>query len=130
MKRIHDVLFPELGMEVKLIQLMGGGKEFDWMKNPAGMVELAKRADGIGPGMNMVVLKGSKVGDLKISNLVKDAHAAGLKVHPYTLRKDGKSLPEYAKDFDDLVDIFYRQIGVDGAFTDFPDLVVKALSKE
>lgn len=37
-------------------------------------------------------------------------------------------LPGYARDFQHLLDIFFRQTGVDGVFTDFPDLAVSYLA--
>ena len=44
-------------------------------------------------------------------------------MHPFTFRKD--SLPEYAEDFDELLRIFLGEAGVDGVFTDFPDLAAR-----
>jgi glycerophosphoryl diester phosphodiesterase len=36
-------------------------------------------------------------------------------------------MPSYADDFDDLLEIFLKDIGVDGVFTDFPDLTADYL---
>ena len=36
-------------------------------------------------------------------------------------------MPPYAKDYDDLLRIFFDEVGVDGVFTDFPDLTVQFL---
>ena len=54
---------------------------------------------------------------------VKQAHDYNLIVHPYTFRRD--SLPEYANSLDELFRMFYFIIGVDGVFTDFPDLTAR-----
>ena len=66
----------------------------------------------------------SDAGDLQITALIQLAHAAGLKVHPYTFRREANQIPGYAKNFDDLLDIYINRVGVDGLFTDFPDLTV------
>ena len=62
---------------------------------------------------------------LIINDMVKNAHQQGMKVHPYTFRKETSRIPSYASSFENLLDIFLYQIGVDGIFTDFPDLAVK-----
>ena len=49
------------------------------------------------------------------------AQARGLQVHPYTFRRD--ELPAGIDSFTQLLDIFIRQAGIDGLFTDFPDIV-------
>ncbi len=54
------------------------------------------------------------------SDLVPLAHRHGLAVHPYTFRAD--AVPAFAADFDGLMELFLVQAGVDGLFTDFPDL--------
>jgi glycerophosphoryl diester phosphodiesterase len=46
-------------------------------------------------------------------------------VHPYTLRRD--ELPAGIASFTELLDIFIGLAGIDGLFTDFPDLVVDYL---
>ena len=58
------------------------------MMTPTGLAEIATYADGIGPWLGYVVGN-----DLKPTGLVADAHAAGLKVHPWTLRKENGFLP-------------------------------------
>jgi len=88
------------------------------------MKKIATFADGIGPWKPMIVAENSTVGNLIISNMVKDAHTAGLLVHPYTFRKDAGRVPAYAKNFTQLLDIFLYQVGVDGVFTDYPDIAV------
>ena len=57
--------------------------------------------------------------DRKVTDFVKQAHAAGLKVHPYTIRTD--VLPKYARNAKELFQIYLGEANVDGVFTDFPD---------
>ncbi len=127
LKYIHDRLLPELDMDLKLVQLLDGAEEYRRFFTEDGMTELAGFADGIGPSIHMIVLKDSTADNLKITPLVKAAHQAGLKVHPYTFRMDKNMIPAYAKDYDDLLDIFLFRVGVDGLFTDFPDKTVDFL---
>ena len=101
----------ELKSELPQIQLMGAEKEFVPMLTAEGLAEIAKYANGIGPDKGMIE---------KDPDLVKRAHAAGLLVHPYTLRKD--LLPAKYSSFDNELNQFYNMYGVDGLFTDFPDL--------
>jgi glycerophosphoryl diester phosphodiesterase len=57
---------------------------------------------------------------------VSRAHRAGLLVHAWTLRADKEFLPaaykgDAAAEFQD-----FKRLGVDGVFTDFPDIAVRA----
>jgi glycerophosphoryl diester phosphodiesterase len=89
----------ELGWQGWLIQLLGGGasgagnSNFAHLRTPEGLRELAGIADGIGPAIGSI-LSGASPAERRISTLVKDAHAAGLLVHPYTVRAD--DLPKCA----------------------------------
>jgi glycerophosphoryl diester phosphodiesterase len=115
------------------------------MITPAGLAEIARYADGVGPwkrqfmGVKALSLgpDGKPVdfnGDgvvneadgvtVKNSNLVADAHAAKLFVHPYTFRTDRIFARDYAGGGSGkaAVNAEYRQmwaLGVDGLFTDF-----------
>jgi glycerophosphoryl diester phosphodiesterase len=144
LKRIRGELFPEFDIEIKLIQLIAEtdwgetmiyqeGKmvpyDYSWMLQTGGMDKISQYADGVGPWMGMIVENKSISYLLSVTDIVKDAHNAGLQVHPYTFRLDSGYIPNYASDFDDLLDIFYFQIGVDGVFTDFPDRAVDFLGR-
>ncbi|MBT8102662.1 MAG: glycerophosphodiester phosphodiesterase, partial [Gammaproteobacteria bacterium] len=123
LQRIRGELFPAMNMTVPLVQLLNTAPEFKAALTPAGMQMVASYADGIGPAMPLIVAPGSVAGTPQITNLVELAHDLGLVVHPYTFRRD--RLPVYANDYDDLLGIFLDDIGVDGVFTDFPDLTVE-----
>jgi len=94
---------------------------------PEGLAEVATWADGIGPN-KLLVQPISASGELLApTTLVADAHAAGLLVHVWTLRKDP---PFLATGYggDDLAEVLrFTELGVDGVFTDFPDRAVLAL---
>jgi glycerophosphoryl diester phosphodiesterase len=116
-----------------LVQLLG---ENDWneaaadytrLRTPAGLAEIAAYARGIGPWLPHLVLGKDETGKLKISSLVRDAHAVGLLVHPYTFRAD--ELPGVFTSFEEMLRTFFFEIQVDGVFTDFPDRAAKILQK-
>jgi glycerophosphoryl diester phosphodiesterase len=96
----------------------------EWIKKKDSLKEIAAYADGIGPELSMVVSEESIVGNVQATSLVADAHSAGLVVHPYTFRMESTEIPAYAKNYNDLLNIFLFQLGVDGLFTDFPDKTV------
>ena len=144
-KRINDQLMPELDMDLKLVQLiaetewketmrMENGKlvnyKYDWMFEEGAMDRISRYADGIGPWMPMLVSNESTPDNIIDTGMLKKAHDKGLTVHPYTFRKEKNKMPPYAKDFNHLLEIFLYQIGVDGLFTDFPDLAVKYIEQK
>ena len=120
----------ELGWEGHLLLLLSpsrkhpDGSSAEACFTATGMVELAKVADGIGPELSAIVSGKSKA-DRKVTDFVKNAHAAKLTVHPYTLRTD--ELPKFADSMDDAMGVLFTEARVDGFFTDFPDLPVKWL---
>lgn len=117
--------------KVRLIQLVaseggpadGAQPSYAAMLTPAGLKAIAAYADGIGPEKKLVVADTGKT-----TRLVADAHAAGLKVHPWTMRAENYFLPPADRAGTDprahgrLRDEIARQLaaGVDGFFTDFP----------
>lgn len=104
----------------------------DWtfaaMITPAGLREVAKYASAIGVDARLVVGP-----DGKPTPLVADAHAAGLKVHVWTLRRENRYLPPPLRIGSDpnapgnfaLTWRILRAAGVDGVFTDNPGSVPK-----
>lgn len=96
---------------------------------PEGLKWIASYAQGIGPLLDLVIPK-DKDGKLgKPTTLVRDAHAKGLVLHPYTLRNENSFLPaDFRRGSDPAAygDVFgayeaYFATGIDGIFTDQPD---------
>lgn len=111
----------ELDCPFKLVQLMGEGSWLDAATD--GIRDLSKSVDVIGPHLShLYELQGAKR-TLVASGLVRQAHDAGLAVHPYTFRTD--ELPPGFLSFEELVRFFVVDIGIDGLFTDFPDQVLQ-----
>jgi glycerophosphoryl diester phosphodiesterase len=122
-------------------------RTFNYFTTDAGLKEVAKYADGLGPWKVYIqstavrdangdgtigdengdgVINGADRKVLPPTTLVDRAHAAGLQVHTWTFRNEprrlayddhGDPLREYAR---------YFQIGVDGVFSDFADTAVEA----
>ena len=145
LRRLRQILLPERGMDLKLVQLIAetrwgttqvyrDGKivpyNSDWMQAPEAMPKIAAYADGIGPWAAMIVKENSTPEKIVFSAMVEAAHAAGLVVHPYTFRVEKEYLPAYAADFEDLLGIFFYRAGVDGVFTDFPDRAAAVLRRK
>ena len=123
----------ELGCKLQLVQLIGENSwgesdtDYDDLKTPAGLRQIADTADGIGPSLGQLVDTGGVDGQPVSTGMVKSAHAAGLTVHPYTFRADQlgpgfETLPE-------MVAWFAETLGVDGLFTDFPDQALRGLGR-
>lgn len=127
LKIIHDEIFPAEGVDLKLVQLIGGESSYPWMFEADGMGKLSAYADGVGPEKALVVARDSQKGNIRITDFVARAHAAGMEVHPYTYRLDPGQVPAYADSYEDLLDIHLFRADVDGVFTDFPDRAVDFL---
>lgn len=142
LQRIKRELMPRLGMDLPLVQLIAdtawgekkvesGGElvnySYDWMLEPGGLEKIAGYADGIGPWAMMLahLEKGQPVS----SGLLQKAHKTKLLVHPYTFRADPEQIPEGLGSFENLLQFFIDNLGVDGLFTDHPDKVVAYLSR-
>lgn len=144
LKRIKLELLPQLGMDLKLVQLLAytDWKEtqeknrenewinynYDWMFTEDGIKEISKYADGIGPAWYMVIdEKKSKINDIKITPLSSYILNEKLELHPYTVRKD--VLPNIFNNVDEMYEAVLNKAGSTGIFTDFPDTGVKFLEK-
>jgi glycerophosphoryl diester phosphodiesterase len=125
-------------------------RTFVTMVTPAGLAEIKKYADGIGPWKPYLLagkfadanndgkaddLNGDNAIDerdrtlIAPTNVVKDAHAAGLFVHAYTFRNEPRRLAsDYKGDPKAEYKRFY-ELGVDGLFSDFPDTAIEARDK-
>ncbi|WP_314249545.1 glycerophosphodiester phosphodiesterase [Streptomyces kutzneri] len=96
---------------------------------PDGLKWIAGFAQGIGPTMDLILPRDAAGRLGAPTTLVKDAHARGLLLHPYTARNENSFLPaEYRKGTDptaygDALGAFrtYFEQGIDGIFTDNPD---------
>ena len=88
--------------------------DFEAMHTTSGLKEVAEYAHGIGPDVNL--LENESGGS---SEMVVAAKKLGLFLHPYTLRADSQSIP--GVNFEALHKKLFKDLEVDGAFTDFAD---------
>lgn len=118
--------------DLRLVQLIEKDGDYASMTTPEGLRRIAAYADGIGPDKALVIAPDS-LGRLGApTDLVKNAHAAGLLVHPWTFRAENYFLPLSLKsglnpanpgDFDAELKAFLTA-GVDGLFSDYPGRAV------
>jgi len=133
--------------KAKLVQLIDSegspadapGFTYAEMTTAAGLKAIAAYADGVGPEKGYVVPTDGQA-LLPATAFVADAHAAGLKVHPWTVRAENHFLPAGLRippgatadadmirhgQIDAVLEALFRA-GVDGVFTDFPSLANEA----
>ena len=125
-------------------------RTFPDLLTPKGLAEIKTYADGIGPwkpylrSAKQVLGSDGKPQDLngdgKITDadrvllapteVVKNAHAAGLFVHAFTFRNEKELLvSDYKGDPKVEYAVFY-ELGVDGLFSDFPDTALAARERK
>jgi len=133
-------------LRVNLVQLTSAtGAPYDFVAagdprtyadlvTPAGLAQVARYADVLGPDKNQIVPRDASGALLAPTTLVRDAHRAGLDVVPYTFRNENAFLPldfrrgtdpaQYGNAFAEY-ELFFS-LGVDGLFSDNPDTAREA----
>lgn len=141
LRDLHDRILPAAGLRLPLILLMyGDGQPYDYtaggdprryadLATPAGLAAVATYAAGIGVHKGMIVPRTPEDRLGAPTTLVRDAHAAGLRVHAWTFRAENQFLPaehrrggapEAIGDLAGEISVFLDQ-GIDGLFSDHPD---------
>jgi glycerophosphoryl diester phosphodiesterase len=138
----------ELADEVRvpLVQLINStGAPYDFVEagdprtyadlvTPEGLEWVASYADGIGTNKDVLIPRDADGYLTEPTEVVDDAHAAGLIVHAWTFRDENQFLPRdfwIGDDPNAKGDIFgeyevFFELGLDGVFTDHPDTAVQA----
>lgn len=104
------------------------GKKTTYLEliQPESLKELSSWLVGIGPYKRYIVPVNAKDEKLPPTQLIEQAHAVGLLVHPYTFRSEDRYLhQDYKGDPANEYLEFYK-LGVDGVFSDFSDQAFKA----
>lgn len=136
-------------LRVPLVQLIDGAgapydfvaagdpRTYDDLVKPAGLAEIARYADGIGPAKDRIIPRDAAGNLLQPTSLVADAHRVRLLLHPFTFRAENNFLPanlrssanpaEYGDLFGELA--AFAAAGIDGLFTDNPDVAVAAFRR-
>lgn len=132
--------------QIPIVQLMeASGAPYDFvaggdkrtyadLATSAGLKEIAQYADAVGVDKSMVIPRDAKDTLLAPTTLVKDAHAAGLKVHIWTLRAENNFLPADFRVGSDPAALgnlegeaaAFLATGIDGFFSDHPFIGVRA----
>ena len=137
--------------DIRIAQLLNGsGRPYDFVVggdarsyadlarlNAAGLQFIDSYADGVGANTNLIIpVVASVVG--KPTTLIADAHSLGLEVHGWTFRAENAFLPTAFDSSSDPLATgdmvgytrLYLAQGMDGFFTDQPDIGIAAVVPE
>jgi len=146
---VGNLQYVSMQTQIRIAQLISaGGRPYDFtvsgdprtyadlaQNTPGGLQFIDDYADGVGVNTNvMIPLVGGMLGTP--TTLVSDAHSLGLEVHGWTFRAENVFLPnefDSSADpaaFGDMKGQFraFAALGMDGFFTDHPDLGVAAVA--
>jgi glycerophosphoryl diester phosphodiesterase len=110
----------------------GDPRTYADLVTPDGLEWIRTYADGVGVYKNLIVPRDANGHLLRATDLVPDAHRAGLLVHGWTFRAENRFLPMGMQigmdpaghgDLAAELRLFHR-LGLDGVFCDFPDIAV------
>ena len=120
------------------LRAAGDPRTYRDLVTPSGLREIRKYADGVGPNKELVLPRNSAGNTTVPSSLVRDAHRERLVVHVFTLRRENQFMaqnfrrgtdPNAVGDLAAEVRAFL-DAGVDGLFTDNPDVAVGARNSQ
>jgi len=117
----------------------GSGLSYAHMATAAGLREIATYADVVGPEKSLIIPRAadSTLASANATDFVRDAHACGLAVHAWTFRAEnvflpadfrGGAEPNAPGDAEGEIEVFLAA-GIDGFFTDQPDVGVRARAR-
>ncbi|MEO9326232.1 glycerophosphodiester phosphodiesterase [Nocardioides sp. C4-1] len=114
--------------------LRAQGTTYAQIVSAEGLKGVKRYADWVGPDKSQVLPRDAAGATSTPSDLVRDAHRAGVRVVVYTVRDENQFLPtnyRVGTDPNAKGDVFgeataYLDAGVDGIFGDFPDSIVDA----
>ena len=111
------------------------------LQSQSGLQALSQFADGIGPSVDLLIDRAAD-GTIGPSTLLQNAKQEGLKLHPWGVNAEPSLLPTFIQSnptveawngVDERSAINWYQmvfeLGVDGMFTDYPDLSIRARSR-
>jgi glycerophosphoryl diester phosphodiesterase len=135
---VDNLRYLDRKLKVPIVQLLGGksakpvGDErtYAQLATPAGLESIDEYADGVGPSKDYIVPRDPNGSSAAPTTFVDDAHEEGLVVHPYTFRRENAFLPLELRSSADHAGIGdlaselrqFFALGVDGVFTDNPDV--------
>ncbi|XP_063394471.1 uncharacterized protein LOC134679475 [Cydia fagiglandana] len=114
--------------------VLGTNLTYGAMATAEGLIDIASYAYAVGPDKSYIIPRDENDNLGTPTTFVADAHAAGLKVHPYTFRAENPFLPaefRSSEQSDAAIGNFKGEIsaflaaGIDGLFADQPDIPVR-----
>ncbi|SFC35745.1 glycerophosphoryl diester phosphodiesterase [Klenkia taihuensis] len=122
-----------LGATASLVQLIGDEPAHDPLVTPAGLRGISTYAGGIGPSKHRILQRDGRGNLVAVSDLVAQAHRAGLTVAPFTVRAENAFLPLHLRRGTDPAGLgdagtearLLLALGVDGLITDNPEIAVR-----
>ena len=122
---------------LRLVQLIEEEGIQDALVTPAGLREISTYADGIAPHKGRILLHGADGTLVGVSDLITQAHRAGLTVEPWTLRPENLFLPSHLRRGSDPRGLGDAQtearllmaLGVDGVISDAPETAHRAAAE-
>ncbi|MFT4188860.1 MAG: glycerophosphodiester phosphodiesterase [Aeromicrobium sp.] len=120
------------------LEVAGDPRTYADLTAPAELTWIAGYADGIGPNKSLVIAREPDHRLIGETGLVRDAHAAGLLVHIWTMRDENNFLPldlrigEVKAEHGDAAEEYrlFARAGVDGFFADDTGVAIRALCAE
>jgi glycerophosphoryl diester phosphodiesterase len=107
------------------LRIKGRNVTFADMLTEEGLKEIATYANMIGPPKELVLFTATEENNKPYSELIQNAHAANLKVIVFTLRNEEVFIPAVFNK-DPLKEyLYFFNLGIDGLFTDFPDVAIE-----
>ncbi len=100
----------------------------EWLLTPEGIAEVSKYATIYAPWFSLMAVPNADGKGYKVNDLAETARKNGMKVHSWTHRSDSPF-----KGFDSskqALDTAFKEIRLDGIFSDFPGDVVQYLHQE
>ena len=98
-----------------------------WLLTEEGIKDVSKYATIYAPWFSHLAEVTPDDKGYVLSDRVKIARKYGMKVHSWTHRVD--SLPKGFKTSDEMLDVAFKKMKLDGLFSDFPDVVDQYLKK-
>jgi len=108
--------------QVRLVQLVSSSA----LLQGDAVKKVSEYADGLGPEKRLIIPVNADGSLGTPTDVISRAHAAGLVVHVWTLRVEKEFLPAAYKGQPEAEFAKFRELGVDGVFTDYPDVASKA----
>jgi len=101
-------------------------KEHEWLMTEEGIREVSKYANIYAPWFGNICIADDK-GGYNLTNHADLARKYGMKVHSWTHRAD--SLWKPFKSSDEELDVAFKELKLDGLFSDCPDVVIDYLKR-